>query len=99
MNLKKRRIRAAKIKLLLVERNLTCTELERRAGLPAGACTNALYEPGAAGENAIAKALGTNPQQLWPERFDADGIRFVPQPRTNYRTRRIGKSRRNEEAA
>jgi Ner family transcriptional regulator len=99
MNAKKRQVRAAKIKLRLIERGLTCTELERRHGLPAGACTNALYEPGTAGENAIAEALGVPPQEIWSERFDADGVRHTPQPPVNYRMRGSGESRRKARAS
>jgi Ner family transcriptional regulator len=98
MNLKTRQVRAAKIKLRLIERGLTCTELERRNCLPAGACTNALYEPGTAGENAIAEALGIPPQDLWPERFDPEGFRYVPQPLGNYRMRGSAESRRKARA-
>lgn len=91
--------RSAKIKYELALRSLTLAELERRHGLYKGQCVNALARPDEAGERAIAKALGKPPQELWPERFDATGVRYVPQPSQNYRTRRAGESRRNEEAA
>jgi Ner family transcriptional regulator len=92
-------LRAADIKYRLAQRGLTCAELERRNDLYEGQCRNALYEPNEEGETAIAIALGINPQEIWPERFDATGIRFIPQPRSNYRPRGFGESRRNERAA
>ncbi len=85
--------RAARIRALLADRGLSLTALDRREGLYAGQTQNALYEPDQAGEDAIAKALGKAPQELWPERFDATGVRYVPQPRENYRARG-GASRR-----
>lgn len=90
--------RAARIRALLADRGLSLTALDQREGLYAGQSQNALYEPDQAGEGAIAKALGKPPQELWPERFDPTGVRFIPQPRQNYRARG-GASRRNEEAA
>ncbi len=92
-------LRAADIKYRLAQRGLTCAGLEREHGLYEGQCRNALYEPNEEGETVLANALGINPQEIWPERFDATGIRFIPQPRSNYRPRGFVESRRNERAA
>jgi lambda repressor-like predicted transcriptional regulator len=91
--------RTARIKYELALRGLTCAQLDRRNGLYAGQCVNAIREPDEDGERAIATALGQSPQQIWPERFDATGIRFIPQPRANYRPRGSAESRRNRRAA
>jgi Ner family transcriptional regulator len=85
--------RAARIRAMLADRGLSLTALDQRERLYPGQTQNALYEPDQAGESAIAQALGKTPQELWPERFDATGIRYVPQPRENYRAR-VGASRR-----
>jgi Ner family transcriptional regulator len=90
---------AARLKFELAMRGLTCAQIERRHRLYKGQCRKALYEPDEAGERAIAQALGQTPQELWPERFDPTGVRLIPQPRANYRTRSSGESRRNRAAA
>jgi Ner family transcriptional regulator len=101
MSKKTRRIdrRAAKIKYHLAELGLSCAELDRRNRFYYGRCANTLHEPDEDGEGAIAKALGKLPQEIWPERYDATGVRFLPQPTGNYRMRLKGESRRNGEAA
>jgi len=91
--------RAAKLKYMLAVRGLSCAELDRRRGLYDGQCRKALYEPDEDGEQAIADALGEPPQTIWPERFDATGVRLLPQPRRNYRRREEASSRPNDEAA
>lgn len=91
--------RSALIKYELALRNLTLTELERRHGLYKGQCVTALRDPDEAGERVIAAALGQTPQEIWPERFDATGVRYKPQPRANYRTGDAAVSRRNAAAA
>ena len=87
--------RAAELKYKLAIHGVTCAALDRKNGLYAGQCANALYEPDDAGERAIAKALGQTPQEIWPERFGRSGVRLIPQPPTNYRMRGFGESRRN----
>lgn len=57
--------------------------LSRANGLPEHACRHALRYPGHAAEVAIAKALGVDPEDIWPSRYDASGQSLHP-PRRLY---------------
>lgn len=59
--------RAIRIELMKRGTNLTQAALE--AGLSSGACRTALYVHFPAGERALAKALDTTVEELFPERY------------------------------
>lgn len=83
-----RKVRAQKILYLLAQKGLTCSAIDRdNPDFYAGQARSALHEPNEAAEKAIAEALGMTPQELWPERFNPIGTRFLPQPRENYMRR------------
>ena len=77
--------RSAKIKAQLFERGLSLRAVDRANGLTPNTCAQALRDPHAAAEQAIADALGIAPSELWPERYDDAGRRLDPQPMANYR--------------
>lgn len=89
----------AKIRYALMRKGLKTSDIDRTFGLYRNQASDALFEPNEAGERAIAKALDTTPQKLWPHRFDAHGKRLNPQPRTNYRTRKTRGQRQIRQAA
>jgi lambda repressor-like predicted transcriptional regulator len=89
-----------KIRLKLFEAGIKTAYIDRQFNLYAGQANDALFEPNEAGEKAIAKALNTTPQALWPHRFNKrTGERLSPQPRTNYRPRKTVRQRQKAMAA
>jgi len=85
----------AAIRQRLFVAGLTCADIDRSYGLYTNQASDALFEPNQPGENAIANALGTTPQKLWPHRFDSKGNRLSPQPVSNYRIRNQPRQRKN----
>lgn len=62
-------------------RGTNVRRLARKWGVSPSAIQNALTSPSSHLEVAIAKMLGLTPQQLFPERFDANGQRLhITQP-------------------
>lgn len=84
---------ARRIRALLLGKGLRLTDVAALTGAPLIRVNAALREPMAEGENAIAKALGVPPAELWPERYDASGQRLHRQPIANYRGRAGASSR------
>ncbi|WP_085025558.1 helix-turn-helix domain-containing protein [Ensifer aridi] len=74
----------ADIKRKLILAGLSLYDVDRRFSLPRGTAGTTLREPNAAGERAIAAALGTRAHLLWPSRYRPSGQRRSPQPRENY---------------
>lgn len=74
----------ANIKGKLVLQGFSLLEIDRLYQLPRGTAGTTLREPNAAGERAIAAALGTKPHLLWRTRYHASGLRKSPQPQANY---------------
>lgn len=92
--------RAAKIRETLFVRGITFADIDRRYGLPDGTARTTLREPNAKGEAALCDALAYEPQQLWPERYDASGHRLKPQPLASKDARPATmRQRRNERVA
>ena len=89
----------ARIRAKLIEAGISCSDIDRDFGLYTNQANDALREPNRAGEEAIAKALDTTPAKLWPNRYDRNGVRLSPQPRSNYRTRIPGSQRQNVQEA
>lgn len=91
--------RAAKIKDALFVRGLTFADIDRRYGLREGTARTTLRHPHARGEAALCDALACEPEELWPERYDASGHRHEPQPPENYVRPATMEQRRNERVA
>lgn len=87
------------IKSRLFEVGLTLLEIDRSYNLPRGTAGTTLREPNAAGERAIAAALGTKPHLLWRSRYHGSGLRKSPQPRENYERPATMAQRQNGAAA
>ena len=68
------RYTAVQIKCKILLKGMTLKSLSLKAGLSARACSVALIKPFPAAEEAIAEFLGIPARQLWPSRFNADGI-------------------------
>ncbi|MDG3580378.1 helix-turn-helix domain-containing protein [Rhizobium sp. YJ-22] len=83
-----RRHEVARIRSKLILAQLTLSKIDEGYRLPSHTASNTLYEPHLAGERAIAAALRTRPEFLWPSRYFADGRRKSPQPAENYRNGR-----------
>ncbi len=73
---------------MLNRAGLTFAEIDRKYGLKTGIAAATTRHPHEAGEKAIAEAIGYDPRDIWPSRFDSQtGARFRPQPMKNYRDR------------
>lgn len=72
------------IKGKLALKGFSLLDIDRLYALPRGTAGTTLREPNAAGERAIAAALGTKPHLLWRRRYHASGLRKSPQPAVNY---------------
>lgn len=59
----------------LKARGITKAEIDRTYKLPDGTARNTLRVPHRDGERAIAAALATRPELLWPTRYHAGGQR------------------------
>jgi len=70
---------AAVIKARLALAGLTLADIDRDYRLTPGTARNTLREPHAAGERAIAAALASRPETLWPDRYHRGGQRKSPQ--------------------
>ncbi|ETZ10999.1 helix-turn-helix domain-containing protein [Vibrio parahaemolyticus] len=53
----------------LHKKGLTVQDLSVEAGWSKGTLANALRRPWPKGEKVIAKALGMEPQDIWPSRY------------------------------
>jgi Ner family transcriptional regulator len=65
--------RRAWIKFQLELRGLTLGALARKKRISRKTVQKALHFPYPKSERLIARALGLQPQQIWPERYGADG--------------------------
>lgn len=61
------------IKCAVRKKGTTLAELSRRAGLCDEAGSQTLARQWVRMERVIAKFLGVDPRELWPERYDAAG--------------------------
>lgn len=89
----------AAIKNRLLIAGLSLLQIDRDYKLPRGTAGTTLREPNAAGERAIAAALGTKPHLLWRTRYHASGLRKSPQPPANYERPPTMRQRQNGAAA
>ena len=91
--------RAAKIREALFIRGLKLADVDRRYSLPKATASTTLREPNPKGEAALCDALGVEPRELFPDRYDSDGHRLNPQPLENYKNLPTMRQRRSERAA
>jgi Ner family transcriptional regulator len=61
----------------LHKRNLSLSFIGVSANLSRSALARALREPYPNGERIIAEALEMRPQDIWPSRYDANGVSVV----------------------
>lgn len=64
-------VRAAAIRSLVQTSGGTLRALSKRAGLNQQACSHTLRYPWPRVEQLIAEFIGTRPEYLWPERYEA----------------------------
>jgi len=78
---------------------VTLTELALNNGMEQSAVRVALCRPHFAAEQLIAKHLGRKPQDLWPDRYEADGTPKHPRSRRKYSGQPPAGHRQNRKAA
>lgn len=61
------------VKDALAERGTNLSELARRFDFAESYLRNALYRPLHTGEQIIAKFLGVEAKEIWPDRYDDNG--------------------------
>ncbi len=64
-------------------------EVDRKFGLTIGTTSDAIRYPSGAGEPVIAKIIGVPAAEIWPDRYDAEGVRLKPQPASLYTAKRV----------
>lgn len=69
-------------------KGITLRGLARKYHLAADAISATIHKPYEAGERAISTFLDVPASKLWPLRYNSDGTRRRPQPKSNYRPRR-----------
>jgi lambda repressor-like predicted transcriptional regulator len=69
-------VRRAWVRLKLAEKGIDLAEVAREHNLTRQAMYHALHHPSARVEEIIAGAIGITVQELFPERFTADGYRL-----------------------
>lgn len=71
-------------------RGESLASVARKSGRSRNATTRAMISPYPAAEKVIADALGLEPQELFPERYDADGLPNRPRGRPKGRASNSG---------
>ena len=88
------------IKAAIRQKGITLAELAERCGRDVSAVSVALYKPWPAVEREIARFIGRKPQEIWPDRYLADGTPKSHQsPAAQRNTRRTRGNVRSAEAA
>lgn len=86
----------AAIKAAMLSAGITLAMIDKDNGFADGTARNAMREPNAKGERAIAAALSKPAHHLWPSRYDQGGTRREPQ---NYERVPTYSQRRNGKEA
>lgn len=73
-----------RVKKLLTIAGYTLLDVDREYRLPRGSAGSALRHPHLRGERAIASVLKRPACELWLSRYNNDGTRKSPQPKSNY---------------
>jgi len=90
---------AQRVKNALELAGYLLTDIDRDHGLARGASGDALRNPNARAESAVAKVLGVEPKDLWPSRYDTrTSKRHSPQPSVNYARPPAIRQRRKDRA-
>lgn len=71
----------ADIHALIRKKGGTFTSIAKEYNLQRSTPRHALYRPCYAGEQAVAAFLGMKPRELWPDRYDDDGLPLHPRIR------------------
>ena len=73
-------VHPADLKALLEKRGLSLAQVSRNAGYSPTAAGRALRTPWPALEEVIAQVLDLEPKQIWPSRYDINGIpkKYLP---------------------
>ena len=89
------------IKAAVRKSGTTLNDLSRRNGYCVSAARIALRRPWPAVEALIASHLGRKPQDIWPSRYDADGVPLRGVRSSKRDTTRLGSAphRQKHEAA
>jgi lambda repressor-like predicted transcriptional regulator len=69
----------------LSKKGLSFFDVDRKHTLREGAVRLALSYPNSKVEKILAEELGVSIQDLFPKRYDKDGVRYKPQPKENYK--------------
>lgn len=64
----------ADVMAALKKRSISLAALSRANGLNSGTLYNALERPWPRGEQIIAEAIGLQPAQIWPSRYEKDVV-------------------------
>ena len=83
----------ADILCALMKKGLSYAEVARRHGLEAGTVKGAARNPGYSGEQAISAELGIPAHQIWPDRYDGEGLPLHPRIRRRLNAAMAAKSR------
>jgi Ner family transcriptional regulator len=75
-----------RIEIRLDALGITMASIDEEYNLSGGAARNAMREPNAGAERAIAAKLNTHPHLLWPSRYRPNGERLKPQDWTRVPT-------------
>ena len=73
----------ADIKAALEKKGLSLAEVSRQAGYHPTAAGRCLRTSWPEMERIIAEHLETRPQEIWPDRYDRNGVSLRYQPRTH----------------
>ena len=88
------------IKAAIRKRGTTLTQLAIDSGLYRSAIRVALIVPTYRAEQAVARFLGVAAEEIWPDRYDADGTPRHPRaPRADRIPRRTGRHGQKRRAA
>lgn len=75
------------IKAAVRKRGYTLTALGASNGLSRQAMSLVLVRPWAEAEDVIARFLDVPPAKIWPSRYNSNGSRKQPQPKSNRQRR------------
>ena len=77
----------------------TYSDVDDKFNLPEATANKASRYPHKKGEEAIAATLNLEACQIWPSRYTSCGIRFKPQPKTNYTGKMLLRKEQKDRAA
>ena len=87
------------IKAKLRELGLNYSDVDEKYNLPEAIANITSRYPHKKGEEAIAATLNLEACRIWPSRYTSCGIRFKPQPKTNYTGKMLLRKEQKDRAA